>query len=329
MGLFGSKGGGGVNPPCVRTWGGEGGGEDRHSLLTRARKTRSTNPKSGYTIGGYEILPLDKDSDKKQNWLILPQFSLQFARITTLENGRGAHCPLAAPLTVSWAYGGMEYKFLWREISVISSWRDLFSVYFVGSRILHFKFILYCTLSLNIKNAGFGLFGSCDDRSWKELRSFVHNCLRSVKHDDLNFENLVTSEAQKLVQRISERAGSYFDPRDDVYVNVANVTTSIMSGKTYDYGDKDFLHFSKLVQAVFEYLTSAAFSYHVPILAMVPTSNNRKGDVAVKKMFEFIAEFIKRHREAHDFSEDDESTNIMEAFLKEQLHRQKTVESRL
>ena len=141
----------------------------------------------------------------------------------------------------------------------------------------------------------------------------------------MNFESLVTLEADKLVQRISERAGSYFDPRDDVYVNVANVTVNIVSGKTYDYGDKAFVHFTELLQTVFEYLTLAAFSYHVPFLMALPTRNSRKGDTTIKKMFELIGDVIGRHRESHKFADDHEPDNLIEAFLKEQNNREKKV----
>ena len=173
--------------------------------------------------------------------------------------------------------------------------------------------------------SGFGILGSDDDKSWKDLRKFVHNYLRNVRQNDLRFVSLVTSQAERLVSKISELDGSYFDPMDNINVTIANVTTSFITGTSYDYDDEEFLHVTKLIRDTFEYLAVGAFNYHVPILSALPTEISRKGEIAFKELFEFIDKDIRRYRESHVLDDDYEPTNLLEAFLKEQRSCQNKV----
>ena len=173
--------------------------------------------------------------------------------------------------------------------------------------------------------SGFGIVCSDDDRSWKELRKLVHNYLRNVRQNDLSFVSLVTSQAERLVRKISELDGSYFDPTDNINVTIANVTTSIVMGKTYEYADQEFIHVTKLIRDAFEYAAVGAINYHVPILTALPTEVSKKGEKSFKNLFEFIDRDIRRYRESHDLDDEDKPTNLLEAFLKEQRTHQTKV----
>lgn len=170
---------------------------------------------------------------------------------------------------------------------------------------------------------GLGLISANEGHLWKEQRSFVIQYLRNVKQHNSNFEDLVAAEAAKLIKNFASREGTFFNPITDIYVTVSNVITGILTGKTYDYNDEEFVELTKSAQQVFEWMGPGSFFYHVPVLAYMPMEINKMGDAAVKGMFDFLEKILKRHRQA--YNPEDEPKDLIEAFLHEEANKKAQV----
>ncbi|XP_030835023.1 cytochrome P450 2J6-like [Strongylocentrotus purpuratus] len=158
---------------------------------------------------------------------------------------------------------------------------------------------------------------------WKEQRSFVTQYLRNVKQHNSNFEDLVAAEAAKLIKNFASQEGTFFNPITDIDVTVSNVITGILTGKTYDYNDEEFVELTKRAQQVFEWMGPGSFFYHVPVLAYMPMEINKMGDAAAKGMFDFLEKILKRHRQA--YNPEDEPKDLIEAFLHEEANKKAQV----
>ncbi|XP_030835029.1 cytochrome P450 2J5-like [Strongylocentrotus purpuratus] len=165
--------------------------------------------------------------------------------------------------------------------------------------------ILPCNKALNRSNTELNLL-------------FNLKCELSIIHNS-NFEDLVAAEAAKLIKNFASQEGTFFNPITDIYVTVSNVITGILTGKTYDYNDEEFVELTKRAQQVFEWMGPGSFFYHVPVLAYMPMENNKMGDAAVKGMFDFLEKILKRHRQA--YNPEDEPKDLIEAFMHEEANK--------
>ncbi|XP_041464534.1 cytochrome P450 2D6-like [Lytechinus variegatus] len=179
--------------------------------------------------------------------------------------------------------------------------------------------ILPCNRALNRPNTGLGLISENEGPFWKEQRRFVISNLRNVRKSNNNFEDLVIAEAAKLVKEFASRKCVAFDPADSIFVTASNVVIGIVTGKTYDYNDEEFVELTKKARAIFEWMGPGSFFYHVPVLSYMPFEINKMGDVAAKGMFDFLDKILKRHRQSYDPA--DKPTDLIEDFLHEQAKR--------
>ncbi|XP_054757130.1 cytochrome P450 2D14-like [Lytechinus pictus] len=217
------------------------------------------------------------------------------------------------------------YKLLGSRFVFLNNPDIIREVYAAGNHVHDRIPILLCNKALGRSNTDLGIVGCKADLDWKNLRKFVQHVLRNFKSYYSSFEPVVASQATRLVDEFSSHKGKPFEPQGNIYATVANITTTIVMGKTYEYEDQEFVALVKTSQDIFDYLGALTNNYHIPLVASVPVKSNRNGYRSISKLFRFIRDTVDETRRSLDIRKKttESEQNIVQSFLEQQKLREK------
>ena len=119
--------------------------------------------------------------------------------------------------------------------------------------------------------------------------------------------------------------GHPFDPEKLISTSIANITTKIVTGISYEYDDDEFRHVMMLSQRIFDLLGPAGLLSTLPMLAKIPTPSNRELTKAWSGIYDFIRESINRHKSAA--GDEEGGVDFISSYLQEMAGKTSKVNS--
>ncbi|XP_070534292.1 cytochrome P450 2J2-like [Ptychodera flava] len=170
------------------------------------------------------------------------------------------------------------------------------------------------TKQLGVVNAYYGA-------SWKEQRKFTLSVLRSFGMGKSTVEGRVTEEAYHLCMEIRKLQGEAFDPTHFMTNAIANIISSIIFGKRFEYDDPTFRRLLYLCNKNFELAGSVAISNFFPILQYLPIGPMKE----IVDNFEIYRNFLNDKINEHRLNFDpNDISDVISAYLSEMDARKTT-----
>ena len=139
------------------------------------------------------------------------------------------------------------------------------------------------------------------------------------------FEEIIGAQAERVLVEIEKAEGHPFDPEKLISTSIANITTKIVTGISYEYDDDEFRRVMMLSQRIFDLLGPAGLMSTIPMLAKIPTPAMRELRKAWSGIYDFILESIKRHKSAAGAGED--GVDFISSYLQEMAGKTAKVHS--
>ncbi|KAM9444594.1 cytochrome P450 2B4-like [Clarias gariepinus] len=155
--------------------------------------------------------------------------------------------------------------------------------------------------SLNWMAEGYGIVAVTYNHAWKQQRRFALHTLRNFGLGKKTVEERVVEEAHCLISEMLKYEGKAFDPVHPLLNAVSNIICSIVFGDRFDYDNKRFAMFLKIMNehmwlsgsAVAQIFNLIPFIKHLP----GPHQKIHQNGSALKG---FIREMMEEHKKTLD-----------------------------
>ncbi|XP_063965401.1 cytochrome P450 2J4-like [Lytechinus pictus] len=147
---------------------------------------------------------------------------------------------------------------------------------------------------LGLKNCGIA-FSSGE--TWKQQRKFGYSTFRSLGVGKKSYEDTVSAEMSQLCSAIEETKGAPFDPCILLMQAVSNITSSIIFGTQYKYGDIEFKKLLHLINKNAELAGGGGAILFLPIpgISRIPFGIVKTMTDNIRALNAFIDSQIESH----------------------------------
>lgn len=149
---------------------------------------------------------------------------------------------------------------------------------------------------------------------WKQQRRFCASVFRNFGVGKESFEHFVLSETRELVDEITNKTGSPFDPRIPVSNAFSNIICSLVFGRRYQYKDPHFRHLLDMLDECFRLAGAGGVFSMLPAAKYIFFPIQWQILENIKSFTDFIGEIIAEHRQNLD---SDNLNDFLDAYLDE------------
>ncbi|XP_040848358.1 cytochrome P450 2C15-like isoform X1 [Ochotona curzoniae] len=174
-------------------------------------------------------------------------------------------------------------------------------------------------------NKGLGLILSNGNR-WKEIRRFSITTLRNFGVGKRSIENRIQEEACYLVEELRKTNASPCDPTSILGCAPCNVICSIIFQDRFEYTDKFFLKFLKLLNEGLSILSSPWIQIcnNFPVLIDYLPGSHNKFIEDMHFIINFILEKVKEHQQSLDVNNPRDFIDCFLIKMEQEKHNQQS-----
>ncbi|NP_001003582.1 uncharacterized protein LOC445188 [Danio rerio] len=168
---------------------------------------------------------------------------------------------------------------------------------------------------------GLGIVAVTFNHSWRQQRRFALHTLRNFGLGKKSIESRVLEESQYLIAEMLKEKGRSVNPHHIIQNALSNIICSIMFGDRFDYDDKRFEYFLKLLNENILLIGSAAvqiFNF-APFIKHFP-GPHQKFKQNVNELSGFVRHEVEEHKKTLD---PDSPRDFIDAYLLE-IEKQKS-----
>ncbi|XP_038051181.1 cytochrome P450 2J6-like [Patiria miniata] len=139
---------------------------------------------------------------------------------------------------------------------------------------------------------------SCSGSDVKPLRRFILRALRDFGLGKKSSERLIMEEAQHLCRALERTGkGTFFDPRNQIQMAVANIICTLCFGRRFDYASSELMQLVLSLQAV-SHISGLSITREIPLLFLAPRFKVfREGGLTYRKI---ITDIVAQHKATFD-----------------------------
>ncbi|XP_046330039.2 cytochrome P450 2D26-like [Haliotis rufescens] len=168
---------------------------------------------------------------------------------------------------------------------------------------------------------GRGIVGT-SGATWREHRRFAVRTLKELASRSTGLEAKVNQEVSHVLASIENEGGSSFDCKGVVFIAVANIISSVVFGRRYDYSDPLFLKVLGCMEENVASFGSASILNILPVVRYLPGDIFKFKKILANLAFterEFVQPMINNHLDNYD---EDNIHDFTSAYIKEMRHHQ-------
>lgn len=143
---------------------------------------------------------------------------------------------------------------------------------FAGRPLLHTASLI----SRRGKSIAFGDF----DATWKMQRKIAHSALKMFGSGIERLEAKICVEIDELIERVSQKEGTPFNPAHDIQLAVLNIICSFVFGSRYEIDDPEFHSIVRYTDRFSQGFRAGNLVDYFPWLRFFPN----KGNISKKKL---------------------------------------------